>query len=258
MKKQKPHRKQNTFITKGDITECYDTQGNMFLIDTEDLPLVTQFYWSKQTNDYIVRPKDKKLLHRILTDCPKGKVVDHINHLKYDNRKANLRVCSYTENQCNRLAKYNTKYGAKGIFLDNRGKYRVTIILNRKSIHIGYFDTLEQAIEERRKAENEYYGEFSLHNSVKYKGGMKMNITYAEQNVKPVLGSLLKCKKSGTSYLIVYDRSTCEYKLMNLITSEVLMTGRKEVDELLSTFQTVDCDIYPPNQLNLKVGGNNG
>lgn len=167
MKKQKPHRKQNTFITKGDITECYDTQGNMFLIDTEDLPLVTQFYWSKQTNDYIVRPKDKKLLHRILTDCPKGKVVDHINHLKYDNRKANLRVCSYTENQCNRLAKYNTKYGAKGIFLDNRGKYRVTIILNRKTIHIGYFDTLEQAIEERRKAENEYYGEFSLHESLK-------------------------------------------------------------------------------------------
>ena len=46
---------------------------------------------------------------------------------------------------------------------------KTDIILNRKSIHIGYFDTLEQAIEERRKAENEYYGEFSLHNSVKYK-----------------------------------------------------------------------------------------
>lgn len=167
MRKQKPHRRQNTFTTKGDITECYDAQGNMFLIDTEDLPFVGQFYWSKQSNDYIVRPKDKKLLHRLLTDCPRGKVVDHINHLKHDNRKVNLRVCSYTENQCNRVAKHNSKYGAKGIFLDDRGKYRVTIILNRKTIHVGYFDTLEQAVEERMKAENKYYGEFSLHESLK-------------------------------------------------------------------------------------------
>lgn len=158
---QKKHRRQNTFITKGEITECYDCQGNMFLIDTNKLDLVKENYWSMQQNGYIVRPKDKKLLHRILTDCPKGLVVDHINRNKFDNRLENLRVCTYTENQCNRVAKHNNKYNnVKGIFLHPNGRYRATIIINKKTIHLGYFDTLEQAKEVRLQAEEKYFGEF--------------------------------------------------------------------------------------------------
>lgn len=155
-------RRQNKFIIKGEVTECYDTQGNMFLIDTHQLDLVKQSYWSMQTKQkYIVRPMDKKLLHRILTNCPKDKVVDHINHLKYDNRLCNLRVCSYTENQCNRLPKHNNKYnGVKGIYLHPNGRYRATIIINKKTIHLGYFNTLEEAKEKRIEAEKKYFGEF--------------------------------------------------------------------------------------------------
>lgn len=53
----------------------------------------------------------------------------------------------------------------KGIFLHPNGKYRVTIIKHKKTIHLGYFKTLDEAKEVRLNAEKEYFGEY------RYKGG---------------------------------------------------------------------------------------
>jgi hypothetical protein len=41
-------------------------------------------------------------LHRFIMDAPKGKVVDHINGDGRDNRKENLRICTFSENSRNR------------------------------------------------------------------------------------------------------------------------------------------------------------
>lgn len=45
------------------------------------------------------------LLHRLLTECPKHLVVDHISGATLDNRQFNLRVCTTTENTANRLSR---------------------------------------------------------------------------------------------------------------------------------------------------------
>lgn len=86
-----------------------------------------------------------------------------------------------------------------------------------------------------------------------------MKVTYNEPKVTPRLGSLLRGKKSDATYLIVFDRTDCDYKLLNLATSEVLMTGRKTVEELLKAFNTtvMDYTVYLPEQLHLKVGDSN-
>lgn len=48
------------------------------------------------------------------------------------------------------------KTGCTGISISN-DKYRARIQLNGKSIHLGYFDTLEKAIKARKEAEEKYF-----------------------------------------------------------------------------------------------------
>jgi hypothetical protein len=54
----------------------------------------------------IYNRKNKKTqpLHRFLTNCPEGLVVDHLNHCTLDNRMQNLKVCTSRENSLNHLS----------------------------------------------------------------------------------------------------------------------------------------------------------
>jgi hypothetical protein len=64
--------------------------------------------------------------------------IDHINHKKDDNRIENLRPVTHQQNM------WNTN--AKGCSWDKRrNKWESKIMLDGKTIHIGYFDTEEDA-----------------------------------------------------------------------------------------------------------------
>lgn len=68
-------------------------------------------------------------------NCPEGLVVDHLNGDKLDCRKANMRICTQTENTKNR-------HGIKGYCFDkNKGKYMVRY---RKKFY-GRYDTEQEA-----------------------------------------------------------------------------------------------------------------
>lgn len=73
--------------------------------------------------------------------------IDHINGIKTDNRLANLRNVSYTENNQNiRKARAGSKSGVQGVSSQkNTKRWRVKLQVEGKQIHIGYFDTPEQA-----------------------------------------------------------------------------------------------------------------
>ena len=63
--------------------------------------------------------------------------IDHINGIKDDNRICNLREVTNQQNQHNR-----TK--AKG-YISNRNKYVAQITINSKSIHLGRYNTEQEA-----------------------------------------------------------------------------------------------------------------
>ncbi|MCW1431375.1 HNH endonuclease [Novosphingobium sp. JCM 18896] len=82
-----------------------------FLFDAEDEALLRAFCWRVTTDGRLsrqVRSADGKrhniyVYHDILGVQPSRlQVVDHINRNPRDNRRSNLRICSYSENSRNR------------------------------------------------------------------------------------------------------------------------------------------------------------
>ncbi len=88
-------------------------------------------------------------------------VVDHINHRQFDNRKSELRICSSIENSYNTSLSKNNTSGKNGVSKMNNGKYRAYIFQNYKQIHLGVYDTLEEASATRDRASILLYGEFA-------------------------------------------------------------------------------------------------
>lgn len=99
------------------------TNNACALISKSSIPLVSSFEWYCGKDGYPVAYKciddaNIKLgrgtkLHKLLIDCPKGLVIDHINRNKLDNRIENLRICTPRENSYNRSKASNIKY--KGV-----------------------------------------------------------------------------------------------------------------------------------------------
>src|SRR5215470_7214120 len=80
------------------------TRGLETIIDVADVPLVKNYLWHTQTNwtsGFYARTGRGLLMHRLITGCPKGKEVDHINHDTLDNRRSNLRIVTHKQNQQN-------------------------------------------------------------------------------------------------------------------------------------------------------------
>ncbi len=85
--------------------------------------------------------------------------IDHINGKKADNRIVNLREATNAQNHCNRGAQKNSSTGVKGVywFKPNR-QWKAQIVVNGKSIVLGYFDDFKSAVRSRKDAEEEYQG----------------------------------------------------------------------------------------------------
>lgn len=99
-------------------------------------------------------------LHRLVTNAPEDKYVDHINGNRLDCRNDNLRFCTHQEN-CMNSAKRKNNSGERGIRMINEHCYTAHIWFNQQNIYLGIFDTIEEAVEVRQKAEIKYFGEFS-------------------------------------------------------------------------------------------------
>jgi len=95
------------------------------------------------------------------------KTVDHINGNPADDRIANLRLASESEQQWNKGVNRNNTSGVKGVSFNKRrneaglSPWEVYITVYYKRIHIGFFNDLEDAVNARREAAMNYHGDFS-------------------------------------------------------------------------------------------------
>lgn len=83
--------------------------------------------------------------------------IDHINHIKSDNRIINLREATSTENQKNRSKSTRNKSGVVGVYWSkNHSKWTSAIGVNRKLIHLGMFTNFKEAVLSRKEAEKHF------------------------------------------------------------------------------------------------------
>lgn len=82
---------------------------------------------------------------------------DHKNRIRNDNRWENLRDADRAQQQYNRIMKNKTGY--KGVQLIN-GWYIARIKVNKTRIHLGTFNTVEEAANAYSKAADWIAGEF--------------------------------------------------------------------------------------------------
>lgn len=138
------------------------TQGKFAKVDDEDYNDLSRHKWRLCSNRYAGRLSKTIYMHRVVAKTPPGMDTDHINGDTLDNRRSNLRTCSATENQRNRSKNSSNKSGYKGVSWNiNAGKWRATITVNRKNIHIGYFATAELAAQAYDDAAQKHGGEFA-------------------------------------------------------------------------------------------------
>ena len=135
------------------------------LIDLDDINKIKKYKWSLKGNGYIAAGDNGVMLHKIITNTNKNEIVDHINGNKLDNRKSNLRICTYTQNNINKCIQSNNKSGYPGVRWDERAKkWKVRITVNKKQLYLGYFINKEDVIKVRKQAEIKYFGEYRRKN----------------------------------------------------------------------------------------------
>jgi len=150
------------------------TRGQFTKVDSEDAEAVRKWKWSAQParstgggvcGFYAVRSYKGSTvyLHRTIMEAGPGQQIDHANGDKLDNRKANLRFCTASENIANRAHKPSPT-GYRGVAATPSGKFEAALVFSKKRVLQKVFLTAEEAAKAYDQAARKYFGEFAVTN----------------------------------------------------------------------------------------------
>lgn len=152
---KKTKLKRNTIIDNLDGTSTVIVNSKRHgtqrvLVSTEDVPLVRDHCWAVASTDpgriYAttrrVRPDGKYTtlyMHSLIMRPAPGLVVDHIHHDTLNNTRPNLRCVPQYINA------HNLRVPAKGYTRRPSGRYRASICVQSRIVHLGTYDTEVEA-----------------------------------------------------------------------------------------------------------------
>jgi len=147
------------------------------IVDPEDYEHLSKFNWhvvEGKGTYYAVRVgrksekrKGKNIwMHRVILNPDEDQICDHINHNGLDNRKANLRPVTHSQNMQNRpkrKTKCHSKY--KGVsFRKRQNKWVADIQVDGKPRFLGYFNEEIDAARAYDSAAKKYHGQYATLN----------------------------------------------------------------------------------------------
>lgn len=144
------------------------SRGLFARIDAADLPVVAGFKWcasGRAPHLYAATGDARKgtaaMMHRLITQCPAGLVVDHIDGDGLNNTRANLRICTHRQN----ISRANWKSSAgrrfRGVF---KSTGSATFHAKLGGLYLGSFRNEEDAARAYDAAAIRELGEFAALN----------------------------------------------------------------------------------------------
>ena len=148
------------------------SQGKIAMVDDEDFENLNNYKWFayKDFETFYARRsytengiKHTIDMHRQILKLSDSKIqVDHADCNGLNNQRFNIRECTNSQNRMNVRSAQNTSSKYKGVCWHVRAKkWNVGIGVNKKRIHLGYFDNEEMAAIAYDNAALKYFGEFS-------------------------------------------------------------------------------------------------
>lgn len=141
------------------------------LVDSDDYEKLSKKKWFLLNGKYASRKElvggkyQQVSMSRIITNCPKNMVVDHINGNTLDNRKKNLRVCTVKQNQMNRKPSNGSKSKYKGVHWYTAGKKWVaSLCFHGEQITCGYFTDEIKAAKKYDQYASAIFGDYAYLN----------------------------------------------------------------------------------------------
>jgi hypothetical protein len=143
------------------------SSGEVALIDDADYATVKKHTWRYNVKDgYAYTTIDGRwiALHRFIMQPPPGVLVDHINRVKLDCQRHNLRFANHSNNGANVQRRSRGKAGYIGVYPTRSGKFAAKITCSYKQYHLGTFVTNKEAALARDRAARELHGVYCLLN----------------------------------------------------------------------------------------------
>lgn len=151
------------------------TRGMYAKVDREDYEIVSQYKWYATPGkitwyaktsawDNTVGRSRSISMHRLLLDAQPGQLVDHANHDGLDNRRANIRLATNSQNTANSSKKRKAaRY--RGLGFNNRlRRWQVYVEKDGYCHYCGSYKNDEEAAKAYDQKAVELFGEFATLN----------------------------------------------------------------------------------------------
>lgn len=147
------------------------TRGQFALIDREDADWIGKSNWQAWLSPtmktfYATRKlyggKVNIALHMAILMPDRGLIPDHRNGSTLDDRRANLREATPSQNRYNSRMYRSNASGYKGVHrISEHANFTAKLAVNKKRLYLGSYETAEEANAVVRAAAIEHHGEFA-------------------------------------------------------------------------------------------------
>lgn len=131
-----------------------NSRNQKMVIDEEDLYLLKPnrknpglYYFTITNKGYVQVSINGKIIqfhHLIIGNPPEDLVTDHVNRVRNDNRRCNLRHVTHSQNNLNKAKRENCSSKYRGVSFkskNSKNKFQSQIRFNLKFIYLGCFPT---------------------------------------------------------------------------------------------------------------------